>query len=232
MKNLRKLLLILLVVFLSGCTVKYDLVINSDSSVNEKVIASENTTTLKKNTGMNREQAVQYMYELFGRDGLKTRITTIEENGNTKSTVTGYHDSIDEYTNNFLSDIFVTSGVKRNGSRVTLLFSQIKKIDPNEMNRLVYDEIDVSITLPFKVIEENSDTRNGNTYHWKIKKNQDLRQIKIVYDEEKIKNRVNIKLFDTSFDIRYEFIAIGIIGLVIIIITIVVLINNKKNNKV
>ncbi|MBR2713102.1 MAG: hypothetical protein IKE73_05295 [Bacilli bacterium] len=232
MKNLRKLLLLVLVIILSGCSVKYELVINKDSSVNEKVIAKEHNTKIRKNTGMTTDQAVLYLYELFDREGLKTKITTIEEDGFIKSTVTGYHNSVDEYALNFTSDIFATPGIERDGSKVTLLFEQFRKINPDDINRLIYDDIEVSITLPFKVLEHNADKKRGNTYTWVINSKQDFKQIKLVYDEKKIKDKVKINFFDSSFDIRYEFIAIGAIALVILIVIIIVLINNKKNNKV
>ncbi len=232
MKNLRKILLVLIVIILSGCSVKYQLVINNDSSVNEKVIASDNKTKLKNNTGMNEEQAVQYLYKMFDRDGLETHLTTTKDNNNIIATVTGYHNSIDEYTNNFMSDIFVTSGIKRKGDEVTLLFNQIREINPDDINRLVYDDIEISIALPFKVIEHNADEKNGNTYIWKIRKNKELREIKLVYNEKKVNNKFTFKFLDTTFNIKYEFIVLGIFALAILIIVVIVYLNNKKNNKV
>ena len=50
MKKIKRLLILLIVVLLSGCSVKYDLTINEDLTVNEKVIAKEYTNRMKTNT--------------------------------------------------------------------------------------------------------------------------------------------------------------------------------------
>ena len=47
MKKIKSIILIFVIVFLTGCTVEYDLSINEDNSISEKVIATENTQKME-----------------------------------------------------------------------------------------------------------------------------------------------------------------------------------------
>jgi hypothetical protein len=232
MKRIKKLLLLVMIILLSGCSVEYNLTINEDSSVNEKVVAKEVTNRMKANTGLGEDQSVNYLYKMFDRNSLKTKINTIEKDSTTISTVTGSHKSLDKYAKNFSSDVFDEAIVERDGNKVTLIFDQSKVLSSTATRGLIYDDITVNITVPFKVLEHNADTYKKDTYTWEIKKDAKLRQIKITYDESNLINSKTFSIGDLKFNVSYVFIVVAIIVLIVLTIVAVVYVNNKKNNKI
>lgn len=232
MKRIKKILLLFLIILLSGCSVEYNLTINEDNSVNEKVVAKEITNRMNTNTGATGKQAVNYLYEMFDRAGLKTNLSTKTDDNITTATVTGTHATFDDYISNFTSDIFESANVKRDGNITTLTFDQTKYILSDSTRGLIYDDITVNITVPYKVLDNNADTYKGNTYTWEIRKDAELRQIMIKYDESNLKNSKEFKFGKIKFNVRYSFIAIGVIILIAGAITMFVYYNNKRNNRI
>lgn len=232
MKKIKFLLLIFGLFLLTGCTVEYNLEINEDLSVNEKVVATENTNRMKVNTGLGENESVNYLYEMFNRKELNTSISTNKNNDNTVSIVNGYHNTLDDYINNFTSDIVKEANIIKDGDIVTLIFDQSEVLSSTSSRSLIYDEIIVNITVPFKVTENNADSHKKNIYTWNINKDEKLKKIKISFDTKDFKYKKEVKIGKLNFSIRYEFIAIGIILLIILLISLIVFINNKKNNKI
>ena len=76
MNRIKKLLLLIGILFLSGCSVKYNLKINNDLTINESVIAEDNKNELKTRTGLDENESISRLYSLFKRDGLKTKISS------------------------------------------------------------------------------------------------------------------------------------------------------------
>ena len=105
MKRIKLLLVLFIVLFLSGCTVNYNLTINDDLSVNEKVEAKEITNRMRSNTGLDRKESVHYLYDMFDRKDIKTKLTYKSDSGYTTGVVTGTHDSLEDYSESFKSDI-------------------------------------------------------------------------------------------------------------------------------
>ena len=65
MKKIKYLLILFVVIFLTGCSVDYNLTINDDFSIKEEVVASEYTKTMEKKTNLRGENAINYLYEMF-----------------------------------------------------------------------------------------------------------------------------------------------------------------------
>ena len=231
MKRIRNIIVILTLFLLSGCSIEYNLTINSDFSVNEKVVAKENTNRMKNNTGLKEENAVTYLYDIYKRDGYKTSISTISSEGNTISTVMGSYKTLDDYVDNFSTDIVNEANLTKKGNIVTLTFEQDDVLSSSDSRGLIYDEITVNIKLPFKVISNNADSHKKDVYTWNIKKDEKPKKIIISYDEtiNKTKKTFNIGAF--KFSVRTEIIAITTLFLIAGFIAIVVYRNNKKNNK-
>lgn len=232
MNRIKKLIILSMILLFSGCTVNYKLTINSDLSANEEVVASELSNRLKLNTGLNEKEAVNYLYEMFDRKELNTKINYRTKNSKVEATVTGYHDNIDDYVSNFTSDIFKEANLEKQDDIYTLSFDQTNKISKQESRSLIYDKVNVKIVLPFKVIENNADKVKGNEYSWTLNKDEDLRKISIKFDSKSVKDSKKLKIGNTVFNIKYSVIAfVGLILAIGIIIT-VVFINNKKNNRI
>ena len=231
MKNkIRVCILFLIIIFTAGCSVEYDLTVNEDYSVSEKVIASENTNKMESITRQKGDKAVNYLYNMFKRKDSTDKVNTVKKEDVTTSTVSTYHSDIIEYSNNFKSDVFEKVNVQKNNGEVLITANQSIPLSKNTNYSLIYDDITIKIKVPFIVSEHNADKVVGNTYIWNINKNSNLKNIKLKYDEGSKVNSLNIKINEKTYNINYEIIIIsGIIVLLLIIIFIVV-VKNKKNN--
>lgn len=230
MKIIKKILFICMIFILTGCSVEYSLKINEDNTVSEKVIATENTNRMESITRQKGNQAVSYLYNMFKRDG--SSINSRTDGNSTIATSMKIHNNIDEYSSDFTSDIFKEMVVTRKDGIVTLTANQDEILSNESSNSLIYDEIKISIIVPYTVVENNADNVSRNTYTWNIKKNDDLKTIKISYKEGNKKDKININLNNKTYNINYGMVTGIIIGLIILTIFLTVLIKNRKNNVV
>lgn len=230
MKRIKKFVILLLVFILAGCKVNYSININSDYSVDEKVEATEETRRIKSLTGLDEKQAVNSLYESFNRSGIKTNLSYNTKDYDTIGTVTAYHDSIEDFVENFSSDI-ADLNITEDGDLVTLTFTQTQMLTDEFSYSPIYDEVEMTITMPFVIKEHNADSVSWGNYKWTIRKNDPERILFITFDKNNIKGEQKIKIGESTFNIQYQVIAFVVIGLVVIIIALVVFIKGKKNNR-
>ena len=230
MKKIKLILFICMIFVLTGCSLEYNLTINEDNSINEKVVASEKTNKMKTLTRLNEDESVNYLFNMFKRNNEKINISSKSESGLTTATATTNHESIEDYSNKFTSDVFEKAIVTKNDGIVTLTINQSEMLSKSSSNSLIYDDIKVNIIVPFKVIDHNADKTHGDTYTWQINKDEDLKNIKISYDENKMRNSLNLKLNEKTYNINYGIIVISVIIVLLLISLLVVYKKNKKNN--
>ena len=231
MKYIKKIIFICLIFALAGCSVEYNVNINEDNSISEKVIASENTNKLQAMTRKKGDNAVNYIYQMYKRDD-DIDITTTDDNDTTTSTLVTSYKDIEEYANKATSDIFDNPIVTRKDKKVTLTINQTEPLSKDSSYSYIYDNITIKINVPFEVIDNNADEISGNDYIWYITKDSTLNTIKLVYNEDSLKDNFNIKINDKVFNINYLIIVLGSLALLILIIVFIVIYNNKKNNLV
>ena len=147
----------------------------------------------------------------------------------TYATVTNSYSNIEEYSNKFKSDVFDKVLLTKKNNEISIKADQIYMLGGNYSHQLLYDEIKVNITIPYKVISSNADEVNGKTYTWNIEKEK-LKNIEISYKEGSKKNSINLNIKNKTYNINYGLIVIGVIMLIILSIVIVVSLKNKKNN--
>ena len=232
MKKIKIFIFLCLVLLLSGCSVEYDLTLNDDLTVSEKVVATEKTKRMEALTKQKGKQAVNYLYDMFKRNSEDITLTSREDDYNTYATVITSHEDINDYASKFSSDVFDNVNVTKDGNIITFSAEQKELLSSDTNYSLLYDDITVNITIPFEVTSNNADKVNGNTYTWNIKKDADYKTIKFSYKEGSKKDEVNINVNNETYNIHYGVIIV--IGLVIIIGSIVlfVYIKNKKNNAI
>lgn len=230
MKKIKIFIFLCLILLLSGCSVEYDLTLNDDLTVSEKVVATEKTKRMEALTKQKSKQAVNYLYDMFKRNGEDITLTSREDEYNTYATAITSHDDINDYASKFSSDVFDNINVTKDGNIITFSAEQKELLSSDTNYSLLYDDITVNITIPFEVTSNNADKVNGNTYTWNIKKDSDYKTIEFSYKEGNKKDEVNINVNNETYNIHYGVIIV--IGFVIIIGSIVlfVYINNKKNN--
>ena len=232
MKKIKKILFLCLIFVLTGCSVEYNLTINEDGSISEKVVAEEITNRMQSNTRLKGDQAVNYLFNMFKRDDKNIKLLSKNDSTKTYATVTNSLNSLDEYKEKFTSDVFESVEVEKKDGIITLIFNQTGQLGGNSSRQLIYDDITANITVPYIVKEHNADDVSGDTYTWHIKKNEALKKIKIAYEDGNMKNSINLKINNKTYNISYGIIVISGIIVVLLAIVLVVYIKNKKNNVV
>jgi hypothetical protein len=231
MKKNKIILLILVTLLFSGCTVNYSLYINDDLSVNESVTASENSYDLKTTTGQDPKVAASSLYDLYKIKGVKYDISTVSDDSETSSVVTSSFDSLEDYQEHFKSDIVNEVSVTNKDGIITIEYKQDVPLTEYASKALIYDSIEVNIEVPFKVTKHNADSVKGNTYTWNIKKDGELKDIKITFNskETNLSKKINILGF---FEINIKYSVLFVVGLIVIALAIVGLVyrKSKKNN--
>ena len=231
MKKNKIILLILVTLLFSGCTVNYSLYINDDLSVNESVTASENSYDLKTTTGQDPKVAASSLYDLYKIKGVKYDISTVSDDSETSSVVTSSFDSLEDYQEHFKSDIVNEVSVTNKKGIITIEYKQDVPLTEYASKALIYDSIEVNIEVPFKVTKHNADSVKGNTYTWNIKKDGELKDIKITFNskETNLSKKINILGF---FEINIKYSVLFVVGLIVIALAIVGLVyrKSKKNN--
>ena len=232
MKKLKITLFIIIIFLLSGCSVNYTLEINEDNTINENVEASEITNRLKSYTRLDEEAAVNYLFNIYKRDNEDIKLSHRSDNNKTYAVAYTSHTSIDDSASKFKSDIFNKVSISRNNNVVTLTTKLDKMLNSGESYSTIYDDVTINIKLPYKVLENNADRVNKNVYTWTINENTKEKNIMLSYKENVMKDTVNLKINNKTYNINYGFIVIGGIILLVLIIILVVVIKNKKNNVV
>lgn len=231
MKRIKKVFLLLIIFLFSGCSLTYDLIIDPDLSVTEEISATEDEYVLWTNTGMKTDKAVPHLYEIFKRDGVDSYLSTKTLKNDVIVNTSLSHKNLESYRDNFTSDVIKEVNVKKNGNLITLIYNQQEELS-DKANSLIYDDITINITLPFKVTEHNADKVTRNTYTWNIKKNEELKNIKITFDKSKQDGSRELSVGFFKINVKYSVLLLVGIVLVILSIVVVVFINNKKNNVV
>lgn len=230
MKKIKIFIFLCSILLLSGCSVEYNLTLNDDLTVSEKVVAIERTKRMEALTKQKGEQAVNYLYNMFKRDDEDITLTSRDDDYNTYATAITSYEDINDYASKFSSDVFDNVNVTKDGNIITFSTEQKELLSSDTNYSLLYDDITVNVTIPFEVTSNNADKVTGNTYTWNIKKNTDYKTIEFAYKEGNKEDKVNINVNDETYNIQYGVIIT--VGLVIIIGSIVlfVYIKNKKNN--
>lgn len=230
MKRLKIFIMLAVILILSGCSVEYDLTINEDNTINEKIIAEERTKRMESLTRQKGRQAITYLYDMFKRPGEDIKISSREDDYNTYATAIISHNSIDDYASKFSSDVFEKVNIERNNDEVIFTAVQTKLFDDNSGNSLIYDDITINIKIPYEVISNNANSIKGNVYTWKINRSEKYKTIKFSYKEGNKKDKINIEVNEKTYNIGYGVAVVGVMVLIIVFIILFVYIKNKKNN--
>lgn len=231
MKKFKHLFILFVVMFLTGCSVNYKLTINDDLSIDEEVVATEYTKIMEKKTNLKGEDSINYLYEMFRKNLDNETFYYDNSNNLTIGTATESYKDFNDFNFSFKSDLFYPLKYKKDKNIITLSLPQTKQLGNHYSDNLIYDEVSITMVIPFKVLENNADKVNGNKYTWNIEKDKKLRTIKIKFDTSRSKNGFLINTNNKKVKVNYSYIVSGIIVFIICILIIMVTINNKKNNR-
>lgn len=247
--SLKKVLLLLFPLFLSGCTVQYNLKINEDLSADEEFIAKVDYgyfDHLEKDTNY----AKQYCKELindYNSDyaynwdyveeeeeyGVKMyRHHPMLEDVNTAPTVLGFYDGISiSEDGNFLT-------LKTVGTLRTQMINTKAEQIPSEEMEYSYIKIPrdtyFSITVPFQVVSHNADRVDSihNTYYWDIYEDTTEKPIEITFDLNNKHFSFIGSALKVGKSLNYKWLLFLLIIVIILVLGKKISDKNKLNNEI
>lgn len=220
MKKISKILLICLPIFLlCGCTTKYDLTINSDYTMTEKISGN---VSLKELDNSDRTDLNTYLY------ALELATPLIEEQGEYQKEITENKDS---------KDFVYTYTFKNNYSKSTVLNKCFENIEYSETDEtykfhfygnfycLLSDKIEVNLISKYWVMTNNADKIDKNTYTWIIK------QDKNVDIEATINKNIEAPITNNESSIFTPYRIITFIVFIILVLALFIIYRKRNSEK-
>lgn len=219
-----KLLLIGVLVLLTGCSYNYELTINKDLSVDEKVLAS---------SGINEFNPLE-IDEMMINLSDNYKGYTFDKHIKEDLTITGvrHYQNLNGYKRSTIFDeYFKDVTITRKSSKIKLVFNP--KTDDNlfygpEVDNSMID-IKASIKLPFKVLNTNADhiDKSTNTYSWIITNDNQYRSLILKFNQNIIFNE---PWYQTLGRWAVDYGLYILIGVVIIVASTLIIKHNRLNN--
>jgi hypothetical protein len=214
-------LLIIFVLVITGCSVKYNIVINEDLSVSEEAKLTGTTeffnnyykttkaNVLKDNLNVYKDllEENNYKYELIEGETPYIIVT------NTYNKVSDYIDKSILF-NDYFDEIKYTE----NGDIKRIETIGYNANNPDDPNRFNVKELEISIKCPFKVKEHNANRvdEKNNIYYYELSEEKDLKII-FEYDSSK-KFNPNGRMIETI-----------IMCVAVVVVAWIAIIINRKN---
>lgn len=205
MKKIKVVILLLIVLLVSGCSGVYNLEINKDLTVKEElnlVLDNESSNYDKINDLLNRNKTDNSEYKL------------VNEGDNLNLSYTRTYDSIEDYLleSPIYKQLFDNITYNTDRKEISLEASNILNLKSNSLNysnnvRL----IQINVTTPFKILEENSDLSSENTYSWTINNNTQEKDIFISFSTNSNKLNTGTKIIIATMAVAAIIILIIII---------------------
>lgn len=220
------LFVILMLILVSGCKAKYTVKINKDGSVEESLSATETPEYYDNYSHTSVGKVISYVIDPY-IDLLNSKKYTVNTNVNVNSdsgaTVKKKYSSFKDYIGNSIVYSQFTDKIQyeEKGDKVSI--SLKGKFSSSNQNQAYVPVKDGSITIvvPYKVLDNNADKVDGNSYTWLFENNKgEEKEIRISYTKSKIAN----------LDFNYSVIIIIAILIILGIIAFVIVRKLKKSS--
>ena len=220
----KKILAFLLILFVTGCQVKYNVTINEDLTVLEQAIIygdDDLYSTYYKTTKNNVLKSNLDTYrEFLNENNYKN---SIEESDEPSINLEKKYNDISSYINSskLFNDYFDKINYSRNGNIIKIETEGFKPCEEDDPNRFYIDELDIAITSKYNVLNHNATRvdKDTNTYHYTIKANTNDFKILLELDTSK------------EFNPKLRMYTMMVILFIIIVgAWIMVFVLNKKKN--
>lgn len=207
---MKKLFLIIFIVFMCfGCKASYELKINDDLSIDEKITGLEDDEFYSKYYKSTKSRVVNFVLATKQEylDNLNFKVVEFSEDKLYGAYAKKKYSSIDDYLANSLAyqQYYEKMNIINNDGIIEISTDNKLNRNTQDFRRYVVDEGTVSITVPFKVLDNNADRHSNNTYIWNVDSGSG-KNIFIKFDSKKINNNN-----------KYDIIIFGIVCLVVII---------------
>ena len=233
MKNLKRIMIVLILLISTGCTVKYEIEITDDLKIKENIDVTENNEKFEK-IGTNNKTYIDMMYDVYSANYIYKSYNYKKIIGNEESGISAKKEykSFDEYikNNSIRNSIFRYINIEEENGIITYSATNLKYEEIfNELeSNFPYDEILVTIKLPFEVTETNADVKETEKgkYTWIIDKNTTNPEIKLSFNK---KLSIDKKIINY---IKKNLLPIIIASVSSILIFLMLFIKHKRVNKI
>ena len=234
---MKKILLIISVLLLTGCNVKYNLVIKDNEEVNEKIVIYVNNEDIA-NTNMGVDEFLDYYSHLYEQnEGYeKFNINTKKSSDYSQFIVERNYKNLDEYISSYsFKYMFNDASVERVGNYINFTTSnnlKLEEINSNiEISDFLCDDYELSIKFYNEVVRHNADKvdEKNNIYTWYVNKNSVKDHIEFKIGP---KVRYDVMIFDY---IQNNYLIIGAVSFILIAMIVCglyIVIKAKKNNEI
>lgn len=178
-KIIKYILIIFILILLTGCSGNYNVIINSDLSVNEEL-----ELTIDNEYGQYQKTLSIFEKNNIDKDNYDVNV----EDDEIKIKYNEKFNSIEEYISNskVYKQLINNIQLNRNNDYIDIYVDENLKIknkytNINGTNLVDLDVIQVNITNPFKVVLTNADMINDNVYTWSITKEDTRKKIQMQF---------------------------------------------------
>lgn len=235
---MRKLIILFALLLLTGCDVKYNLVINNKQEVNEKIYVYIDEAMINQ-SNMSIDEYLDYYSNLYlENEGYKNfKITTKKNDTSGYFIVKNNYNDLNEYINSYsFKNMFNTATIETIGKYTTFKTSVNSYLENLKNDELVNDNMmnyNYTIKIKFynEIVNHNADKvdEKNNVYTWYVNKDTTKE-----YIEFKIgpKVRYDVMIFDY---IQNNYLIIGVVSLIfisVIIFGLYIVVKAKKNNEI
>lgn len=236
MKSIKRILVLLIIVALTGCSANASIIVDERGKVKEEVdvlIPSELISNKKDRINSYINTAISSFRPVLERRGYSTSIIN-NPSDNSGAHVYNTFDNICEYAENTIFSQYLYKNIEcTEEDEYYELKSTTEHIkycsDCNDWPAI--ENVNLKITLPIKAEESNADEINGNTYIWKYDKyTDDSKTFYLKINKEKLrKNEVKLKKQNKFKNIGLR-IVISVVIIIFVLIIFSKLYKKYKNN--
>lgn len=232
---MKKIVLVLLILLLTGCSIEYNLKINKDLTVEERIEAVEENDFFKLYEYTNKIDVINFIFEPYLEeiDAYSYNYDIISNDEFGGMFIKRKYSSLQDYINNVDSIYYLFENVDYSeyNNIVTLKTTgKFYNYNLDDPERPAIENAKIIIEPIFEVIESNADEVVKNSrYIWIINKNTLEKNITISFDKTK---RIDVINISDKIKIDYTLLIIIVILLGFVILGLKLINQDKKNNKI
>lgn len=237
MKKIKKVFIVLILLLLSGCTIKSEVVMENDGRIKENVYFEVLTDgRSEKEFELYSKNVLDIYNEALGVKGYQTEVSY--RKNNSEILVYNQFDNICEYFENTVFSQYIYNHIS---CTQTDDYYEIK----NETEHIDYcsdctywpslDNVIYSITLPIKAEDSNADKEKNNTYTWEYNKNTSKdKQIYLKISKSSLEdNKLKYESNKRKKTLINKFLSVIVISIIVVLLIFLVkkIYNKYKLNK-
>lgn len=232
------IILVTLLLFLSGCEIKYNLLITDEEKIKETISVNIPNETIA-NYNMSIPEFLDYYSNIYQQNEGYENFNITSKEGKSISSITAVREygSLDEYKNSYsFKSLFNTATIERIGKYVSFTTSENMFLQSIKNNELVESSeanktYEISIKFYNEVANHNADKvdEKNNIYTWNINKNTTKDKI---YFKIGPKVRYDVKIKDYITNHLFTIIFFGVLFISIIIVSLYFYIKIKKSDEI